>query len=227
MRVRLALLLAVLAAPPATAIAQYYYPPPGPTETGINLSGRLGYGFPGGDIVTDFPTADAVDSKVPIWLELQLRFNRSLWGGLYLELAPAMVDSRYCVPGLSCSASDVRFGVDLQFHFAPYSGVDPWLGIGLGAEFLNATLDEEVSPGLFVQTDRSWSGLEFPLLEAGLDLAVTPRFTLGPFVALSISQFTGYSVQPAGDVTTSGSISSADRAVHTWLQLGVKGTIKL
>ena len=238
-----ALALALVLALPAMGSAQYdpNYPPPrrpgggqraaGPRDQGINLSARLGYGIPSGDISDDLDAAglkvdpaldDSVRHKVPIWLELGYRFNPAVWGGFYLELAPASVDRDFCLPGRDCDAGSVRFGVDMQLHLSPRSNIDPWVGVGLGVEWLRV---EAYDPSIDDISEFTWAGLELPLLEAGLDLAISPRATIGPYVAWSIGYFTRYGVESPGFRDVSGSID--DLAIHTWFQIGVKGTLKL
>jgi hypothetical protein len=236
MRVR-PLALALVITLPALASAQYdpRRPPPprrsaAVRDQGINLSARLGFGTPAGDISDDVVGGARVDpalhdlvrNKVPIWLELGYRFNPALWGGLYLELAPAWTDRDFCLPGRDCSASNVRFGFDMQLHFSPRAQIDPWLGIGVGLEFLSV---EAYDPSINDISKFTWAGLELPLLEAGLDLAISPRATIGPYVAWSIGQYTRYGVESPGFADVSGSIH--DHAIHTWFQIGVKGTLKL
>lgn len=242
MRVR-SLALALVLALPAIGSAQYdpNRPPPrhpgsgpraaGPRDQGITLSARLGYGVPTGDISDDVDQSgiridpaldDLVRYKVPIWLELGYRFNPALWGGLFLELAPTSMDDDFCLPGRDCDASNVRFGVDMQLHLAPYASIDPWVGVGIGMEFLSV---EAYDPSIDDISEFGWAGLEFPLLEAGLDLAVSRHATIGPYVAWSIGYFTRFDVESPGFADLDGEID--DKAIHTWFQIGVKGTLKL
>ncbi len=254
MRVRLFALSLALAAP-ALSLAQYPPPPPpgygppppgyrpyrepgrraGPADQGINLSARLGYGVPSGDISNDVDAAgfridprldDLISHKIPIWLELGYRFNPSVWGGLYLELAPASVESAFC-PNGGCSANNVRFGLDLQFHLAPRQQVDPWVGIGVGYEVLNAEsgLDLDGDGIADVTGDSSYSGWELPLLEAGVDFAASPRASFGPYLSWSVARYTDTRVSAPGFPEVSSSIGS--RATHGWIEIGIKGTLKL
>lgn len=199
--------------------------PGGPADQGVVFSGRVGFGFPSGDFAgygfanASTPLSDAVSSKIPIWLELGYRFTPMVWGTLFLELAPANVNSSACNPGFDCSASDVRFGLEVQLHLLPHQQLDPWLGLGFGAEFLNFKVT-----GPAPTLEQRYSGWEFPLVEGGLDVAVSPRFAFGPYAALSFGQYTGYRETDAG-LTQSTDIH--DRARHSWFQLGVKATVKL
>lgn len=238
------LALALVLAAPGLAAAQYdpNRPPPPPRyppgrapahvmDQGLTLGARLGFGVPSGNISDDVDASgnridpslsDLVRHKIPIWLELGYRFNPTIWGGLYLELSPAWVNGDFCVPGRDCSGSDIRFGVDMQLHFSPYAQIDPWVGIGVGLEFLHV---KAFDPSVSDVSDFSWWGWELPLLEAGLDLALSPRATIGPFVSWSIASFTRYGVSTPGLPDLSGDIH--DRTFHTWFQVGVKGTLKL
>lgn len=207
------------APPPALAPSAY-----GPGETGFTLGARLGYGAPTGEISGDGdPRLDElVEWKLPVGFELGYRFSPAVRGGLYLEYAPVYASSRFCVDGLAggCDGSSVRFGVDLQHHLAPRRPVDPWIGIGFGAEFLSV---EAYDRSVDRESTFGYAGLEVPL-EAGLDLFVTPRFTLGPFVSWTVAWFTSYSVETSGFEDLSGAIR--DRTLHGWLEAGVKGTYR-
>jgi opacity protein-like surface antigen len=232
MRARLASVAIALLAP-ALALAQYdprYYPPAAPrspAEQGLVLGGRVGYGAPFGDISGNDPAlGDLMDSKIPIGLELGYRFNRTVWGMLYLELAPAFVNDSFCPSGANCRAADFRFGVEAQFHLAPYQPVDPWVGVGVGLEVLSARTNIVFPNGTTALADASYLGLEFPLLEGGLDFNVAPQLAIGPFVSLGLGTYTSFSYDPKdGSGTTTHSIT--DKTLHGWLEVGVKGTFKL
>lgn len=205
-------------APPPQARAQ------GPGDTGLTLAARLGVGVPGGAISDegDPRLGDIVDTKIPFWLELGFRFSPTVWGGFFLELAPVSVDDSFCLAGRGCSGASARFGVDVQLHLRPHHAVDPWIGVGVAAEFISI---EAYDPTVDDLSEFSFGGLELPVVEAGVDLAVTPRFTLGPYVSWSAGQYTSYRVETPGLEDVSGRIR--DRATHTWLQLGLKATFKL
>ncbi len=197
----------------------------GPGDQGLILGARIGYAIPGGDLASpnfanppgSLAMRDFVDSKIPIWLELGYRFTPIVWGTLYLELAPVNVKSAVCEGGASCDGSNVRFGLDVQFHPIPYQPIDPWLGIGIGAEWLTMKT--------LVDGDERYSGWEFPLIEGGLDFSVNPRFALGPYAALSFARFNSYRLSSGG--TSSTTDIGGDERTHEWFQIGVKATIKL
>jgi hypothetical protein len=244
MRARQLTVLAAITLP-ALAVGQYdprgTPPPPrraappreaGPGPTGLTLSLRAGYATPGGEIADDVdpvsgaeiypPLDDVVVRKIPFWIELGYRFTPVVWGGIYLELAPVRGDRSFCLPDRSCEASTVRFGLDLQLHFSPRGSLDPWIGVGGGIEILNAELFDPTANAI---SEFSWAGFELPLVEAGLDVAVSRQVALGPYVSWSLGQYTSFSVRTPGFADESGRLD--DRAFHSWFEVGLRGTLKL
>ncbi len=218
MRARRLLLLALLAAP---AAARATGGRSAPDEDGILVGVRGGWALPAGEITPGESLKDLADAKLPLWLEVGYRFNGHVRAELYFELAPMSL-ANACPSGAACSAFDVRSGVALQLHPAPRSWLDPWIGLGFGVEYLQATTP--VDGGGLSAWELSWYGLEVPV-EAGLDLAVSDVFTLGPYASVSVSQFTSASARPPGGPTASGAIDR--RATHGWGQAGLKMTLKL
>ena len=218
MRASQALVLCALLAAPA-ARAQ-----PADDPTGLVLGARIGWGVPFGDVSRDaIAVGDVVERKIPVWLELGYRFGRHVTGEIYLELAPASVQPSYCAPDVSCEASQVRFGLAIQLRLAPGAVLDPWLGLGFGVEVLNATIWEPAPiPG---EVEWRWAGVELPVVEAGIDLAVFDRLSLGPYVTATLARFTSVSQRPVGGPTSSGAID--DRATHGWLQAGLRAVLRL
>jgi hypothetical protein len=217
--------LSLLVALPAAA--QRGPPPAG--DSGFVLSARLGVGFPGGEISDDLGAAgepvspsldELVEWKIPLWFELGYRFNPRIWMGLFLEAAAAEVEDRLCPTGRECDAYDLRLGLDLQFHLAPRATVDPWLGFGFAVELLVV----EETGGAAGDGGTTFAGIEFPLVEGGLDVELSPRFSLGPWAAVSLGQFTSRTTELGGSDRRD---PIDDRALHWWYQGGVKATIKL
>lgn len=219
--------LAAVAAP-AAAHAQGYYPPPppryhtGPRETGLYVGGKIGLGFPTGDLSGDVGAmSDTVGVKVPFGFEFGARLNRTLRIGIFGDLAPAGVKDAVCATG-SCSAMDSRIGADLQVHLAPFTQTDPWLGAGLAYEWLsdNGIGVTDPTTGQTYVVDETWSGGQL-VLEGGIDFPVAPAFTVGPYLNLEIGRFGSYSA------TGAGSYSIGSTTTHTWITIGVKGTFLL
>jgi hypothetical protein len=216
MRLRRILLLVLFAAPAAAR-------PDAPDESGVLLGLRAGYGVPFGDVERDAAAVrEVADEKLPLWLELGYRFNPRVQGAIFFELAPARVASERCTDG-GCDASHVRFGVAVQLHLAPGARLDPWIGAGIGIEVLRAEIDD---PGATpVRRELTWAGLELPVAEAGVDVRMSRRFSLGPYLSASFGQFTSRSERPEGGSSARDPIE--DRERHGWIQAGLKATILL
>lgn len=202
--------MAVIAATLAAGTAQAQ----APAVSGFSLGARVGYGIPMGDADATFTQSDLVSGMVPLQLDVGYRFNPSWQLGLYFQYGFASVADAYCV-GLqganSCSGSNVRFGAQVLYTFAG-EGFSPWIGLGLGFEWQNITLDYGI-----LTADAQLSGFEFLILQVGGDWKVSPTFKMGPFVSFSLGSYDTYSL--AG---VSGSIAST--GTHEWLQLGLKGS---
>lgn len=222
MRAPTILLLVALAAPAAGRAA-----PPDPTGwSGLVLGARVGYGAPFGRLTAGgVEVRDVVDWKVPIWLEVGYRFGGHLRGELFFELAPGSVAEEYCTPEVSCSVTGARFGIALQLHLLPGKRFDPWVGVGVGIEVLNAQLSDAEPLAPAGRHDLTYTGYELPLVEVGIDVAVSQRFDIGPYVSASFGQFTSLAQRPRGGTRTSESIDARD--THGWLQAGLKMTLRL
>jgi hypothetical protein len=230
MRIRTLVLLTVVSIP-ALAQAQYgprpprSYPPSpayrGPAPQGPVFGLRLGYGAPFGELSDegDPDLDDVVDHQIPIWIEMGYRFTPHLWGAIHGQIAPTMVNDSFC-GGTDCDAMNYRIGVDLQLHLAPYQQVDPWVGIGFGYEWLNFEAFDDA--GVF--SDFSFSGWNLPLVEGGVDFALSPNVTIGPYVAWALGRYRHVEVDQPG-LNISSDIDN--EAYHSWFQIGVKGTFKL
>jgi hypothetical protein len=211
-------------------------------ETGIEAAIRSGYGVPFGGGTDEGDTlSDSVIGQVPIWIDFGYRVLDPLFVGLYFQYGFGLLGSKYdgaCELELDCSASDVRFGVQAHYHFAPAETFDPWLGFGFGYEWLSIEIegqlfnvdDGEGMSGVEFDFERTMSGLEYLSLHAGLDIRVTRRVTLGPFVSFSLAAYddqTYASCSGRPDVCLRLGLEDDDniveQGIHHWLMLGLRG----
>jgi hypothetical protein len=123
---------------------------------------------------------------------LQLGFGyridpRFMIGG-YLEGARYSAGSSYPDGTHSYTAAA---GVQGQYHFRPYSRLDPWIGLGTG--FRSYFVDRPDEPH---QRIHGW---EIARLRVGLDYRLGPSTALGPMLGASLSTFT-VTERPNSDV---------------------------
>jgi hypothetical protein len=173
-----------------------------------------------------------ISNAVPIWFDAGYRLLPSLYLGAYFAYGfgsvPGNAQSYCSAPGLSCSLTDLRVGVDVQYHFLPASWLDPWVGLGAGFEWLNASWQKQgrgspVFGGLStgdLDHDSQLSGWELVNIQAGLDYRFGAHWGVGPFVMLSFGQFGSFS-------DTSYSDPVEDKAIHEWLVFGVRGVLDI
>jgi hypothetical protein len=191
----------------------------------FHLALRTGYGAPLGEISDGVPLASdtshpipiGMSGMIPVHLDLGYMAFPKVLLGLYFQYGVAF----YSDCG-NCSGSDIRFGIQTQYHFVPQRTFDPWLGLGLGYEFLRAR-EHDAEDGN--TSSFSAHGFEFANLQAGLDIALGQAFTLGPFVSFSLGQFGSAKTRPPGGATQDSSID--DTALHMWLEPGFKATLRL
>jgi hypothetical protein len=203
---------------------------------GFELGARLGYGIPMGKIDDDSDLSDGVTGMIPLQLDLGYRVSPAFSIGGYVMYGVGFAGddiSELCdraddVPGvdISCTARDVRLGIQAQYHFLPKKKLDPWVGLGLGYEWLTLGVDGS-GGGMQIDMSSTGKGFEFINLQGGLDFKVAPGLALGPFLSFSIAQYSSFSVSCSGNACggiTTQSRDIDDKAVHQWLMLGVRGT---
>jgi outer membrane protein with beta-barrel domain len=198
----------------------------------VDLGARLGFALPGGKITLEdggLKLDDFSKSQVPIQLDVLYRLDKRLSVGGYFAygfVQPAGDLKTACdQSGISCTAYDLRFGVQGEYRFAPSAPVEPWLGLGLGYEINHFGM--------------SANGFDFSeelrggeiALGGGLDFRVADKFTMGPFVQATIAQYmSGHGEMTAalpGLDQFSGGGALPGQTRHNWYQLGIRGRFGL
>jgi hypothetical protein len=161
---------------------------------------------------------DGFSGGLPLQLDLGWRFNPYIYvGGFFqysfLFLASGFKDS-CSQAGLSCSAGDIQFGLDFVYTILPYGGAIPYVGLGAGWEIATITGSAAGSGSV------TYSGFQFLRILAGVDFRVASAFRVGPFANFSLGQYSSFS-----SPNFNGSIDN--KALHMWLQFGLKGTVDL
>ncbi|MGZ3474921.1 MAG: hypothetical protein ACXWUG_11955, partial [Polyangiales bacterium] len=207
-------------------------------EGGIELGLRTGFGIPlGKSSESDNPAASSdagklssgITGQIPIWLDVGYRINPNIYAGVYFQygiiLAKKGTDPGNCPDAASCSGSDMRFGVNAQYHLMPDQSFDPWVGVGIGYEILSLKESANGRDG-----KSSAKGLEFLNLQVGGDYKVAPNLGIGPFISFSLGQYSGASVDNGAgstDIDFDGEAGRPKKALHEWLTIGLRGTFGL
>lgn len=212
-----------------TAFAQEPAPPS--TRGAVEIGVRVGYALPfghEGSTATDpdnTKLSDDVKGMLPLEIDAGYRVNPSVYVGLSFQYGFGFVNSDNSAnaecgqSGTSCSSSDIRLDVNLQLHLAPGQTFDPWLGLGVGYEWLAF----DVSVG-GVDAGVTGSGFELANLQLGGDFVAAPNLAVGPFVGLSLGQYR--TATPSG---AAGSMSEdiTNKSLHEWLEFGLRGAFDI
>jgi hypothetical protein len=162
--------------------------------------------------------SDGVKSQVPIQLDANYKINKDMAAGLYFSYGFGQIGGQLkdSCTGVTCSASAIRVGAQGNYTFnSVASPLVPWAGVFLGYEQAKVSLSGGASG------DFTLSGYELGV-QVGGDYKVTPQFGVGPFIGLSLGQYT--SLSASGDA---GPAPSIDTKMHEWFTIGVRGVFDL
>jgi hypothetical protein len=175
------------------------------TESGAEIAVHTGFTLPVGNIDASGSFSDAISGFIPIGAELGYRLNPSVYLGLFGEYGLGI--TKNCPSTLDCSAHTISIGLEGRYRFSHMSQLGPWVGFGVGYEWLNLSA---IFNGATASSTAN--GLQFGRVSGGFDFAVTPAFTVGPYIAASLGEY--LSEDSAGP--------GADKALHGFLQVGVR-----
>lgn len=109
----------------------------------------------------------------------------------------------------SSSARGAAFDVNVQYHFAPFRRVDPWLKLGTGYRMLWQAPEQGAN--------TLWHGLDLVKAQAGVDFRSTSSVALGPMVGADLDVFLW--TKRDGVANT----ALADPRVSTFVYAGIQG----
>jgi hypothetical protein len=137
--------------------------------------------------------------------------------GAYVGYAWDVLQIGQCKVGESCSVTGLRLGLQATYAFLDHGG--PWVGLGTGWEWLFT----RYSSAEFT-TRLDVGGWEYAIFQVGWDVEVSPGWMVGPWITGSVGEFSRASMSVDG---TTRETVIPNRAVHGWIQLGVKGSFSL
>jgi hypothetical protein len=194
---------------------------------------RLGLGVPVGKagesaLGAQRDLGDLTPFSVPVWVDVGYAFTGRMTLGAYGQVA---IGSTGDACQGDCDWSSVRIGAEAELRFAPGEPVDPWLGVGVGYEWLTfRTLqDVDIPDGTGATTTvpmRATERLGGPelTLQGGLDFQAEDALRLGPYIAASAGPYLtdSYTCEPVSNLCPSGN-SVDGGAFHSWLSIGLRG----
>jgi opacity protein-like surface antigen len=188
----------------------------------VSLSLRAGFAPAMGDAANGLKMSDTWKSQIPVQLDAIYSINKNVGIGGYFSYGFGQVGKGFAgecdVPGVSCSGSVLRLGVEGIYSFNAVNQLLPWLGAGIGYEFGNYTAE-----GGGAKMDVTFDGFEFLNLQGGADYQISSNFSAGPYLMLSFGQYSNGKVTNNVDPSFNGSGSINDKSMHEWLSFGIRG----
>ena len=200
----------LLAARPVLAQDEY--------ENGMGeLSLNAGFALPLGYAVSAVQESDVINFSVPFGIALGYRIAGVVFVGLDFTYAPfgspsTTSISACAVSGTSCHSTTFRAGFTVQWHPLGSRGLDPYIGVGAGYEWLTVDVSNGSTDVNLQYNGFTW--LEVPL---GVDFRLSKDVRLGPYLDFMMGQYRNASVSLTG---VSGLIPN--RTLHYWLAAGVR-----
>jgi hypothetical protein len=216
-------------APLAALVLALAVPVRAPADEGVLTLGlRFGGSVPLGNTLENASTgqaaafADELRFALPFLAEVGWRLHEHATLGIYGAYGRAALSTRAPLGQSGCSgagagcsgATSARLGLQVLVHAASSERWQPWAGVGSGYEWLG--YDARDASGTGSVGYRGWEWLN---LQAGVDVAAGPRFAIGPWSSLSVGEFTTAHLASGGQ---SLDVDIRSKAVHLWLQLGVR-----
>jgi len=117
----------------------------------------------------------------------------------------------------------MRLGIQYLYHVKPPGELDPYFGVGFGYEWMSTDFTASAG-GASSSSTVTTLGFEFVNVQLGLDVPVAEKFAIGPFAAFALGQYSSLSLS-SDTVSASGDV--AQKTLHEWLFLGVRGAFVL
>jgi hypothetical protein len=171
---------------------------------GFLLSGRMGGAFP------LLQPGNVAEAYLPVQLALGYRFGSRTWASAFLEVASGVAAS--CAPSTGCDPFRVALGLQVEYHPAPTTWRDPWIGLGTGPVGL---LVDRQDAG--VPVSESWDGW-MVRLEGGVQLVRWTQGTLGAWASIDGGRWLWHDLDVGG---ATQSLPVRD-PTHATLQAGLR-----
>jgi hypothetical protein len=183
-----------------------------PARVGFQTAVRTGYSIPMGK-QRDVAGADMSNNftgQVPLFFEMGGKPSPYVFLGGYLGLGFGRAAGTL-QENCGCSVFSLHIGVEAQAHLLPAATTNPWIGFGIGFESISTNTTSSVT----------MTGVEYARFMAGVDFRLDPVFGVGPFIDLSLGQYSQAREEASGQTIQEASIQN--QGIHEWLSLGVRG----
>ncbi len=214
-------------------------------SVGAGFGAGAGYVYKNGQRLDgttgDLKLSDGSNGTVPVVLEIGYRLNNTWFAGLFGQYSYVITKENpfSCPTGFDCSSTLLRFGPRIQYHVAPDSAFDPFVGLGVGIVMLNSTVEGQTTVPTpagplpaNIDVESETRGPEYVNLTLGARFRLSESLSLGPALDISYNTYTvrtGTSTVtiPAAGITQSGPLARTDDGPFALFILTLRGTYNL
>ncbi|HEX2734339.1 MAG TPA: hypothetical protein VHM70_22170 [Polyangiaceae bacterium] len=154
------------------------------SDHGPELAARVGYASAFGRIERGERIRQTLAGAVPFWVDLGYRLDSHWFVGVFGHYGLGIASATSKSDCSGCNHSWLRFGLQAQHRWLLGPRRAIWLGLGLGREYLNTSIDQHA------QHSRSISGWEWLNAQFGCDFQPAEGFGVGPFLGFSLGTYT-------------------------------------
>lgn len=109
------------------------------------------------------------------------RIDPRLFVGIYAEGSRYSVSNRLAADSTAYGAA---FGAQANWHFMPYSRIDPWIGLGAGGRAYWIDPSDGPAEALY--------GVDIARLRVGADYRLGPSTSIGPMLGATLTSFVAH-----------------------------------
>ena len=219
-------------------------------SVGVGFQAGAGYVYKNGPRADgtrgDVKLSDAANGGVAFMLEAGYRVSPSWFIGAFGQYTHVLTKNNplSCPDGFDCSTGQIRLGPQVQYHFSPDAGFDPFVGLGFGIVLLNSSIEgsrQVPTPVGAVTADvdiaSKTRGPEFVNLTVGGKWRLSDSLSFGPYLTGTYARYTvragdqttTVNLPPAagGPQTSTAGLPAVDDGPYGLVILGVRGTFNM
>ncbi|MCP3098874.1 outer membrane beta-barrel protein [Myxococcus sp. K15C18031901] len=211
---------------------------------GLGFQAGAGYVYKNGERLDntrgDVKLSDGANGGVPVLVELGYRLSPKWFVGAYGQFSYILTkENPYsCPSGFDCTATQLRFGPHVQYHFSPEASFDPFVGLGFGIAILNVknsgTIPVPTPAGTLnagFDLDSQTRGPEFVNVTVGGKWRLGNSLSFGPYLTAGYASYTArsgttkVSLPAPVNQSTESPLTYADNGPNLAIMLGFRATL--
>lgn len=145
--------------------------------------------------------------EVPVITDIGWKVIPNVFVGGYFGFGIGGASGFEAAVNTFCGSASYRMGLEGQYQFLPDAAINPWLGYGIGFEWIGLEC---------ANSSASAEGIEFGHFMAGLNVRLSRIIAVGPLVDFSLGEYSTFETTGAA-MSTNG---IAQKALHEWLSIG-------